>query len=177
MATNFIGNYSPDDFTIVLSKDDFLHTITGFADGNFVSMNRLVPSSTPYQGVGNSNSFGRVRRNVTGMTIDVVLHQYSPSNTVLQQLQIADANTTDNQWVFNCMIRDVSGQTVVSSNSAIIAAPPAVDFGSDTNTRTWQIYLFGTDLFIGGNMPLSDSEVAAVEAAGGEVDPRWQLNP
>ncbi|MNL53866.1 hypothetical protein D3C87_1771480 [compost metagenome] len=75
------------------------------------------------------------------------------------------------------MIRDVSGQTVVSSNSAIIAAPPSVDFGSDTSTRTWQIYLFGSDLFVGGNMPLSDSEVAAVEAAGGTVDPRWQLNP
>lgn len=176
MATSYIGNYSPDDFTIVISKGDFVHTVTGFADGTFVSMNRLVPSSTPYQGVGGA-SFGRVKRKVTGMTVDVTLHQYSPSNTVLQQLQIADAQTSDNTWVFNCVVKDLSGQTVVSSNSAIIAAPPAVEFSSETSTRDWQIYLFGSDLFIGGNIPLAPAEVAAVEAAGGQVEERWRLNP
>lgn len=177
MSSNFIGNYSPDDFTIVISKGDFVHTVSGFADGTFVSMNRLVPSSTPYQGIGTSNSFGRVKRKVTGMTVDVTLHQYSPSNTVLQQLQIADAQTTDNTWVFSVTIKDLSGQTVVSSNSAIIAAPPAVEFSSETSTRDWQIYLFGSDLFIGGNIPLAPAEVAAVEAAGGTVEQRWRLNP
>lgn len=177
MASNFIGNYCPDDFTVVISKGDFVHTVTGFADGTFASMNRLVPSSTPYQGVGRSNSFGRVKRAVTGMTVDITLHQYSPSNTVLQQLQIADAEVTDNTWVFSVTIKDLSGQTVASSNSAIIAAPPTVEFSSETSTRDWQIYLFGSDLFIGGNIPLAPAEVAAVEAAGGTVDERWRLNP
>jgi hypothetical protein len=175
--SNYIGNYSPDDFTIVISKGDFVHTVSGFADGAFVSMNRLVPSSTPYVGVGRSNSMGRVKRAVTAMTVDVTLHQYSPSNTVLQQLQIADADTSDNTWVFSVTIKDLSGQTVASSNSAIIAAPPAVEFSSETSTRAWQIYLFGSDLFVGGNTPLAPAEVAAVEAAGGEVDSRWRLNP
>jgi hypothetical protein len=175
--SNFIGNYCPDDFTIVISKGDFVHTVSGFADGTFASMNRLVPSSTPYQGVGRSNSFGRVKRAVTGMTVDVTLHQYSPSNTVLQQLQLADSEVTDNSWVFSVTIKDLSGQTVASSNSAIIAAPPTVAFSSDTSTRDWQIYLFGSDLFVGGNMPLAPAEVAAVEAAGGTVDQRWRLNP
>lgn len=176
MADNFIGSYSPDDFTIVISKGDFVHTVTGFADGTFVSMDRLQPSSIPYQGIGGA-AFGRVRRRNTGMNVTITLHQYSPSNTVLQQLQLADANTTNNDWVFNCTLKDPSGMTVASSNTAIIVAPPAVAFGSDTSTRDWAIYLFGSDLFIGGNIPLSDSEVAAVEAAGGDVDPRWQLNP
>lgn len=177
MASNFIGNYSPDDFTIVISKGDFVHTISGFAAGEFVSMNRLVPSSTPYVGVGRSNSMGRVKRVVTAMTVDVTLHQYSPSNTVLQQLQIADAAVTDNEWIFAVTIKDLSGMTVASSNSAIIAAPPAVGFSDDTSTRVWQIYLFGSDLFVGGNTPLAPSEVAAVEALGGQVDTRWRLNP
>lgn len=177
MSSSFIGNYSPDDFTIVISKGDFVHTITGFAAGEFVSMNRLVPSSTPYQGVGRTGSMGRVKRAVTGMTVDVTLHQYSPSNTVLQQLQIADANATDNTWIFSVTIKDLSGMTVASSNSAIIAAPPTVGFSDDTSTRAWQIYLFGSDLFVGGNMPLAPAEVAAVEAAGGQVEARWRLNP
>lgn len=176
MSSSFIGNYSPDDFTIVISKGDFVHTVTGLADGTFVSMNRLVPSSVPYQGVG-GNSFGRVKRKVTGMSVDVTLHQYSPSNTVLQQLQIADANASDNSWVFSVTIKDLSGMTVASSNSAVICAPPAVEFSSETSTRDWQIHLFGSDLFIGGNIPLAPAEVAAVEAAGGSVDERWRLNP
>lgn len=176
MADNFIGSYSPDDFMIVLSKGDFVHTISGFADGTFVSMDRLQPSSIPYQGVGRAG-FGRVRRRITGMNVTITLHQYSPSNTVLQQLQLADANSTDNSWVFNCTIKDPSGMTVASSNTAIIAAPPTAAFASDTSTRDWQIYLFGSDLFIGGNIPLDDAEVAAVEAAGGEVADRWKLNP
>ena len=79
-----IGNYSPDDFTVVLSKGDFVHRVTGFADGSFLSMDRLVPSSTPYAGVG-FNFSGRVKRRVSSMTIDVTLRQYSPSNTVLKQ--------------------------------------------------------------------------------------------
>ncbi|MCY1182847.1 hypothetical protein D9M73_234260 [compost metagenome] len=73
-------------------------------------------------------------------------------------------------------MKDLSGQTVVSTSSAIIAAPPNVSFSGETSTRDWQIYMFGSDLFIGGNTPLSDSEVNAVEVLGGDVDPRWQLN-
>lgn len=176
MADNFIANYLPDDFTIVLSKGDFVHRITGFADGTFVSMNRITPTSTPYQGVGD-NAFGRLKRRVTAMDVTITLHQGSPSNTVLQQLQIADANTSGNEWVFNCTIKDMSGQTVVSSNTAIIAAPASADFGSEFGTRDWSIYMFGSDLFIGGNTPLAPSEVAAVEAAGGEVEDKWRLNP
>lgn len=172
MASNFIGNYLPDDFTIVLSKGDFVHKITGFADGTFVSMDRLVPTSEPYQGVGD-NAFGRVKRRVTAMNVTITLHQYSPSNSVLQQLQTADSNTPGNEWVFNCTMKDLSGQTVASSNNAIIAAPANASFSSTTETRDWNIYMFGSDLFIGGNTPLAPSDVAAVNALGGEVDPRW----
>lgn len=176
MADNFIANYLPDDFTIILSKGDFVHRITGFADGSFVTMNRIVPTSTPYQGVGD-NAFGRVKRRVTAMDVTITLHQGSPSNTVLQQLQIADSNTPGNEWVFNCTMKDMSGQTVASSNTAIIAAPAQADFSSEFGTRDWNIYMFGSDLFIGGNTPLAPSEVTAVEAAGGTVEDKWRLNP
>ncbi|MNF76582.1 hypothetical protein D3C85_173480 [compost metagenome] len=174
MAGNIIGNYAPDDFTIVLSKGDFIHRITGFADGTFVSMDRLVPTSEPYQGAGD-NSQGRVKRRITSMNVTITLSQYSPSNSVLQQLQLADANTPGNEWVFAVTMRDLSGQTVASTNSAIIQAPPTAAFSTTTETRDWNIYMFGSDLFIGGNMLLDDANVAAIQATGGEVDPRWVL--
>ena len=173
---SIISNYAPDEFTIILSKGDFLHKVVGFADGTFVSMNRIVPTSTPYQGVG-SSSFGRVKRRVTAMDVTITLHQGSPSNTVLQQLQIADANTAGNEWTFNCLIKDASGQTVASSSTAIIAAPANADFSSEFGTRDWSIYLYGSDLFIGGNTPLAPDEVAAVDALGGFTEDKWKINP
>lgn len=174
MANNYIGNYSPDEFTIVLSKGDFIHRITGFADGTFISMDRLVPTSEPYQGVGTSNSFGRVKRSISAMNVTITLHQYSPSNTVLQALQNADASTSGNEWIFSCTMRDTSGQTVVSSTNAIIAAPPTATFSTTTETRDWNIYMFGSDLFIGGNMLMDAADVNAAAAAGYEVEDKWR---
>lgn len=173
---NVISNYAPDEFTIILAKGDFVHKIVGLADGTFLSMERIVPTSTPYQGVG-SSSFGRVKRRVTAMNVTVTLHQGSPSNTILQQLQLADANNPGNDWTFSCTIKDLSGQTVASSNNAIIAAPANADFSSEFGTRDWSIYLYGSDLFIGGNTPLAPDEVAAVESLGGTVEDKWRLNP
>lgn len=174
MATNsYIGNYNPDEFTIILSKGDFIHRITGFADGSFLSMDRLVPTSEPYQGVG-SNAFGRVKRSVTAMNVTVTLHQYSPSNTVLQALQNADASVAGNEWVFSCTMKDLSGQTVVSSSNAIIAAPAAATFSTTTETRDWNIYMFGSDLFVGGNMLMDAADVNAAAVVGYEVEDKWR---
>jgi len=169
-------NYAPDEFSIILSKGDFIHKVGGFADGTFLSMERVTPTSNIYQGVG-SNSAGRTKRRVTAMDVTITLHQGSLSNTVLQQLQIADANDIGNAWVFNCTIKDPSGQTVASSNSAIIRAPAIAEFGSEVGTRDWSIYMFGSDLFIGGNTVMAPDEVAAVEALGGVVEDKWRLNP
>lgn len=175
MANNQIGNYSPDDFTIVLSKGDFVHKVTGFADGSFISMDRLIPTSEPYQGIGD-NAFGRVKRRVTAMNVTISLHQYSPSNYVLQKLQDADAaNPTSNEWVFNCVMKDLSGQTVASSSNAIIAAPANATFSSSTETRDWNIFMFGSDLTIGGNMQLSQQEVDSIAALGYNVEAKWVL--
>ena len=110
------------------------------------------------------------------MSVTITLHQTSPSNTLLQALQNADAQAQGNEWVFACTIKDTSGQTVLSSKNAIIAAPANANFGSTIDTRDWVIHMFGSDLFIGGNMPLSDQEVASMAAVGADVDPRWRVS-
>lgn len=172
--SEFIGNYSPDDFSIVLSKGGFVHKITGFADGTFISMERLVPTSEPYQGVGD-NAMARTKRRINSMNVTVSLHSASPSNYVLQKLQDADAaDPMSNEWVFNCTIKDLSGQTVLSTGNAIIMAPATADFSTTIETRDWGIFMFGSNLQIGGNMMMSEQEVAAIEALGYEVDERWK---
>lgn len=173
--SEFIGNYSPDDFSIVLSKGDFVHKITGFADGTFISMERLVPTSEPYQGVGD-NAMARTKRRINSMNVTVSLHSASPSNYVLQKLQDADAaDPMSNEWVFNCTIKDLSGQTVLSTANAIIMAPATAAFSTTIETRDWGIFMFGSNLQIGGNMLMSEQEVSAIEALGYEVDERWKV--
>lgn len=176
MSSSFIGNYSPDDFSIILSKGDFVHKVTGFAEGTFISMERLTPTSTPYQGIGD-NPFARTKRRHTSMDITVTLHSASPSNFVFQKLLDADAaDPMSNEWVFSCTMKDLSGQTVLSSAQAIIMAPATADFSDAIETRDWSIFMFGSNLQIGGNMPLSEQEVAAVEALGYEVEERWRVD-
>ena len=172
-----IGNYSPDDYTVIISVPgtNFLHRITGFSEGTFISLERLVPTSTPYQGVG-EKSVGRVKRKITSMSAAISLSQISSSNSVLQALQAADADdSTSNQWVFACTVSDLSGTHKVSTNTAIIQAPATKAFADTMGTRDWQIHMFDSVEEGGGNMLLSDQEVTAIEATGRTVDPRWTV--
>lgn len=50
MSDILIGNYSPESVVIILSKGDFVHQVTGFADSTFISATRMVPASEPYIG-------------------------------------------------------------------------------------------------------------------------------
>lgn len=47
MADMLIGNYSPEEVVVILSKGSFVHQVTGFADGTFINASRLVPASEP----------------------------------------------------------------------------------------------------------------------------------
>ncbi len=108
------------------------------------------------------------------MNVTISLHQYSQSNYVLQALQRADEETDGNEWVFNCTIKDNSGQTYFFSSQTIIATTPDVTLSSTTEMRDWTFFMFNTDNYIGGNTPIDAAAVQAVEAVGGSVDARWR---
>lgn len=172
MSDILIGNYSPEAVTVILSKDSFVHQVTGFVEGTFISATRMVPASEPY--IGSDLSGGRVKRRNRSMNVTISLHQYAASNYVLQALQRADEEDDGNAWVVSCTIKDNSGQTLFFSNQTIIATTPDVTLSSTTETRDWTLFMFNTDNYIGGNTPMSEAEVAAVEAVGGTVDTRWR---
>lgn len=110
------------------------------------------------------------------MNVTISLHQYSQSNYVLQALQRADEETDDNTWVVSATIKDNSGQTYFFSNQTIIATTPDVTLSSTTEMRDWTLFMFNTDNYIGGNTPMDEAAVAAVNAVGGEVADRWLLS-
>lgn len=167
-----IGNYSPEGMTMILSKGDFVHQVTGFVEGSFISATRMVAASEPY--IGSDLSGGRVKRRNRSMNVTVSLHQYSQSNYVLQALQRADEETDNNDWVVNCTIKDQGGQTYFFSSQTIIATTPDVSFSNTTETRDWTFFMFNTDNYIGGNTPLDAAAQAAVSAVGGEVEDKWK---
>lgn len=174
MADTVIGNYLPESVTVILSKGDFVHRVTGFADGTFINATRLVPASEPY--IGADLTGGRVKRRNRSMNIGITLHQYASSNSVLQSLQKADEDDDGNTWVVNCTVKDVSGQTLFFSDQTIIASTPDVTLSTTTETRDWSLFMFNSDNYVGGNTPMGDAEVAAIEATGGTVEARWQIN-
>lgn len=172
MSDILIGNYSPEGITVILSKGDFSHQVTGFVEGSFLSASRMVVASEPY--IGSDLTGGRVKRRNRSMNVTISLHQYAQSNYVLQALQRADEETDNNDWVVNCTIKDAGGQTMFFSSQTIIATTPDVTFSSTTEQRDWTFFMFNTDNYIGGNTPLDAAAVQAVEAVGGTVEDRWK---
>jgi len=173
-SDSLLGSYSPESMVIVISKGDFVHTLTGIADGTFLNISRITPASELY--VAADLSTGRTKRRNKASTITLTLFQHSASNAVLQALQRADEeDDTGNKWVFAITIRDLSGTGVWSSNQAFIATNPDTTFSTTTETRDWVIQAVSLSANIGSNTLFAASEVAAMNALGAEVDARWQL--
>lgn len=174
MSDSILGTYSPESMVVVISKGDFVHTITGFADGTFLSFARRVPASDLY--VGSDLSTGRVKRRNKATDITLTLHQFAASNAILQALQRADEeDDVGNTWVFSITVKDLSGTGVWSSNQAFIATVPDSPFSTTTETRDWVISAVSLSSNIGSNTLFDAAEVAAMNAVGAEVDTRWQL--
>lgn len=172
--SDLLGSYSPESMVIVLSKGDFVHTISGIADGTFLNFSRLTPASTLY--VGADLTTGRVKRRNKATDITLTLHQFATSNAVLQALQRADEeDDLGNTYVFSITIKDLSGTGVWSSNQAFISTVPDSAFGTEAETREWMISAVSLNANIGSNTLFDAAEVAAMNAVGADVDPRWQL--
>lgn len=170
---SLLGSYSPESMVIVLSKGDFVHTIQGYADGTFLNISRLTPASELY--VGSDLSAGRVKRRNKASNITITLHQFSPSNAVLQALQRADEEDDRDEWVFAITIKDLSGTGVWSSRAAFVATNPDTTFSNTTETRDWMIQAISLSANIGSNTYFDPAEVAAMAALDTEVPARWQL--
>lgn len=121
--------------------------ISGFADGTFVSITTDTQQFTKV--VGADGFTTRVKSNNYGGTLTLSLAQTSPSNDVLSGLLALDR--LSNQGLFPLLIKDMSGNTVVFSESAWIQQFPDITFGNEMNNRDWVIDMAEMDIFLGGN--------------------------
>lgn len=169
-----LANYSPEDVVIILSNDKFSHTVSGLADGTFVSYERSVPRATLYTGA--DLSAGRVlRRNKSG-TITLTLHQMAESNDILSEVSRLDEEAHNNDWLFSVTIKDLLGRTVLFAPEAFIGNDPSISFGTDVETREWTIEVINVERHFGGNSKFNPESQELLEGFGYIVEDKWKTN-
>lgn len=168
-----LATYSPKDINILITGtvDDISHSISGYIDGSFVNISRVVPYSEMYNGADSSNM--RVIRDIKNHEITLTLHQGSESNDVLSQLFNMDRQNRRNDYVFNVSITDSGGRTVAFAQNAFIGTPPDIDFGTEVAERAWVIQATCMDMHIGGNARLSMDANDTLTVLDYEVADQW----
>lgn len=170
-----LGNYSPEDVTMVISNDKFgTHTISGMADGTFISYERSVERATLY--VGSDLTSARVlRRNKSG-TVSVTLHQSAESNDVLSMIALRDEEAHDNSYLFSVTIKDLSGRSVFFAPEAFIGNDPMTSYSTDLETREWTITVTSVERYTGGNAKVNPEVEATLQTLGYTVEDKWKTN-
>lgn len=173
MSSSFLGNYSPESVVVTIAANNMVYRVVGFADGTFLTAERLVPSSTPY--IGADLSGGRVKRRNNSMNITMTLHGLSSGNLLLQSLQQADADDDGSTWIFSMTIKDLSGQTLYFSDQCCIQSPPTKSFSTEVDSLDWQIFMFNGVSRVGGNSLLSESDIQVLDSIGSiAVEDAWR---
>lgn len=170
-----LGNYSPEDVTMVISNDIFgTHTISGMADGTFISYERSVDRATLY--TGSDLTAARVlRRNKSG-TVTLTLHQSAESNDVLSQIALRDEEAHDNSYLFSVTIKDLSGRSVFFAPEAFIGNDPTTSYSTDLETREWTITVTSVERHTGGNAKINPENQATLSTLGYTVQDQWKSN-
>ena len=122
-------------------------SISGYAEGTFVSVNRSVDAFAKSKGAG--GDIERVNRNQGDFEVTVTLQQTSPTNTELSAILAADQ--VSNAGVWPLTIKDMLGQTLFFAPEAWIRKDPEWEDGDDLNSRAW---VFDTGIaanLVGGN--------------------------
>lgn len=167
-----VKTYSPEFTEVIISNDAIDYTVTGFAEGTFISVeprgDRIVPT------YGAKGEAYRAVNPVNAFDMTLTLSQTSHANDVLTLLLRNDRETLDG--TFTLSLIDSSGTTVFTENCAYIGMEPTQVFagGGSIETREWTIHMPNPkDYTIGGNGRFSEEGSAAVSALGGTVESQW----
>ncbi len=136
--------YSPIDVEIVIAG---LHTITGVADGTFVSITKDVEPFETERAM--DGSIQRIYKHDEGFKLEITLAQSSPSNNILSALYNMDAATQIGK--FPVFVTDGRGSTKFFALTAWIDRIPNVVFSNQLETRTWVFSCTQASITVGGN--------------------------
>jgi hypothetical protein len=135
--------YNPAAVSVVFGTK----LLSGYADDSFVAIERMT--DTWMDQVGTDGYVSRSKSNDTRGTITVTLTQTSPSNDDLQAMATADELTGN--AAAPVLVRDASGRTICSGDSAWVTKPPANEFGRNVTNRQWVLRVANLVIFTGGS--------------------------
>ena len=172
---SILAHYSPEDIVMVLTGIDgtWTHQVSGGADGQFLTAERLIPHATNYTGAQGDSV--RVIRDVRHYTLTVSLHLAAETNDVFSQIIANDAATRDGSKLFSLMIKDTIGRTVLSSPIGFIGTTPTLGYSPDVETRDWELFIYNVQEHIGGNGFLLPDTSATLTELGYEADEHWNI--
>ena len=139
-----VKTYSPDRVKLVVG----VHSVTGYADGTFVSIDPLGDGITSQAGA--DGEVARVMSADKRVKITLTLQQTSRSNDVLNTLLSID-HLSGGDKPFPLMLTDLRGTTLVATDAAWIVNRPTVEFGKELGNREWVIETARAAFTVGGN--------------------------
>lgn len=175
MATKeILATYSPEDVVVILQNSKFSHAISGYSEGGFLTVTRIVPHATLTNGADGSNA--RVVRAVKNCDVNLTLMQTSESNDVLTQLLSMDESTRDGSDVFSIYIKDNTGRTKMFSPAAFIGTNPENSYSEEINGREWVIHAINMEEHLGGNGRFTPDTQQTLTELGYTFEDRWRTS-
>lgn len=148
MANGFtVNSFSPKDVQLIVAG----YVITGWER---ITITRRVKGFTPIPGIRGKNT--RVVSQDTSATITVPVLQTSQSNEVLSSIHEQDLDKKTGR--LGITLKDVSGNSIFSSDEGYITGFPSVTYSGQFEYRTWEIFLQRTSSYnVAGNARPSTS--------------------
>ena len=142
MANGFtVNSFSPKDVQLIVAG----YVITGWER---ITITRRVKGFTPIPGIRGKNT--RVVSQDTSATITVPVLQTSQSNEVLSSIHEQDLDKKTGR--LGITLKDVSGNSIFSSDEGYITGFPSVTYSGQFEYRTWEIFLQRTSSYnVAGN--------------------------
>lgn len=135
--------YDPSQVAIIVGG----FQVTGFADGTFVSIERNADNFALY--IGTDGEGTRAKSNNKSGRMTFTLAQSSDANAFLSALVTADE--LSNSGIVPVLVKDNSGSSLYSAETAWIIKHPAAEFGREVGTREWILETDNLAVFSGGN--------------------------
>jgi hypothetical protein len=122
-------------------------TITGTGDGTFLTISRNNPAFT--DGTGTDGEGWRAKSTDKSGTAVITVLQTSQANDLLSALAAADEATGDG--VGALLVKDLSGRSLFSAETAWIEKYADSEFARDKSEREWTLKTNELLVFVGGN--------------------------
>lgn len=139
-----LTTYDPSKVSVIVGSQP----VTGYADGDFVSVERSEESFSLL--VGADGETTRAKNANKSGKIKITLMASSASNDYLSALQAADELGGNSP--FPILIKDNSGKSLYTAATAWISKPASGTFGKEAGKREWEIATDELICFAGGQL-------------------------